>query len=192
MRAGRGDPEFPLCPRTLHLMRAVSSCSPVTQDDPKRHSPGKHRNESPQPLTGMVKVSESLGCGKPLLPSPSRCGLGSLVDAGIWAVSRNPGTQVGARKSFGREGVNHGDQEWWPPTGVGIWVTCLCGLADLGGSRPLVESVRPSEVIPDLAGEPPTLAPASGPLVLSSLCALALSVPQRWAEDWFAYSSVPA
>ena len=99
---------------------------------------------------------------------------------------------MGARKSFGREGVNHGDQEWRPPRGVGIWVTCLCGLADLGESRPLVESVRPSGVIPDLAAEPPTPAPASGPPVPSFLRALALSVPQRWAEDWFAYFSVPA
>ena len=51
--------------------------------------------------------------------------------------------------------------------------------------------VRPSEVIPDLAAEPPAPAPASGPTVPSSLHGLALSVPQRWAEDWFAYSSVP-
>ena len=51
--------------------------------------------------------------------------------------------------------------------------------------------MRPSEMIPDLAAEPPAPAPASGPPVLSCLHALALSVPQRWAEDWFAYSSVP-
>ncbi|XP_058416280.1 nitric oxide synthase, inducible [Diceros bicornis minor] len=31
--------------------------STVTQDDPKGHSLGRHRNESPQPLTGMVKKS---------------------------------------------------------------------------------------------------------------------------------------
>ncbi|KAI4566200.1 hypothetical protein MJG53_014877 [Ovis ammon polii x Ovis aries] len=31
--------------------------SPVTQDDPKCHSPGKHGNKSPQPLTGTVKTS---------------------------------------------------------------------------------------------------------------------------------------
>ena len=61
--------------------------------------------------------------------------VGSLVDAGDWAVSRDPGTQMGARKSFGREGVNYGDQEWWTPRGVGMWVTCLCGQADLGADH---------------------------------------------------------
>ncbi|XP_014334007.2 nitric oxide synthase, inducible isoform X1 [Bos mutus] len=45
--------------------------SPVTQDDPKRHSPGKHGNESPQPLTGTVKTSpESLS---KLDAPPSAC-----------------------------------------------------------------------------------------------------------------------
>ncbi|XP_059764935.1 nitric oxide synthase, inducible isoform X1 [Balaenoptera ricei] len=45
--------------------------SPVTQDDPKCHSLGKHRNESSQPLTGTAKQSpESLV--KPAAP-PSAC-----------------------------------------------------------------------------------------------------------------------
>ena len=51
--------------------------------------------------------------------------------------------------------------------------------------------MRPSEVIPGLAAEPPGPAPVPGPPVPSSPRALALSVAQRWAEDWFAYSSVP-
>ena len=51
-------------------MITVSFHSSVTQDDPKGHSLGKHRNESLQPVTGMAKVSESHGYGKPLPPSP--------------------------------------------------------------------------------------------------------------------------
>ena len=83
------------------------------------------------------------GAGSPFLPCPDRCGLDSLVDAGVWAVSRDPGTQVGARKSFGREAVDHGDQEWWTPRGVGIWVTCLCGQAALMDSRVLISHAVP-------------------------------------------------
>ena len=49
----------------LYLMMAIFFCSLVTQDDPKCHGLSKHRNEPPQSLTGIVKVSESYGCGKP-------------------------------------------------------------------------------------------------------------------------------
>lgn len=57
---GERGSKIPLCPQILYLMLAVSFYSLVTQDDPKCHSLGKHRNESPQSLTGTVKVSESL------------------------------------------------------------------------------------------------------------------------------------
>lgn len=66
----KGYSEIPLCPQILHLMIAVSFHSPVTQDDTKRHSLGKHQNEGPQPFLGTVKVSESNGCGRPLPPLP--------------------------------------------------------------------------------------------------------------------------
>lgn len=38
----------------------------MTQDDLQYHSLSKQQNDSPQPLVGTGKVSESHGCGKPL------------------------------------------------------------------------------------------------------------------------------
>lgn len=99
-QAGRRDSEPPLCPQILHLMIAVSFHRPVTQDDPKCHSLGKHQDESPQPLTGMVKVSESHGCGKPRPPLPRQMQAERLVEAGVWAVSGDPGGTGGDKEGL--------------------------------------------------------------------------------------------
>uniref|UniRef100_A0A8C4PM30 Nitric oxide synthase n=1 Tax=Equus asinus TaxID=9793 RepID=A0A8C4PM30_EQUAS len=70
MREGLGAACEAAWPRLCRLLRRIlrpqSTCgrrraSSVTQDDPKGHSLGKHRNESLQPVTGMAKKSpESL------------------------------------------------------------------------------------------------------------------------------------
>ncbi|XP_032701331.1 nitric oxide synthase, inducible isoform X1 [Lontra canadensis] len=66
MREGLGAACEAARPRLCRLLRRIlrpqPACGPrraslVTQDDPKCHSLGKHRNESPQSLTGTVKTS---------------------------------------------------------------------------------------------------------------------------------------
>lgn len=104
-RRGERGSKIPLCPQILYLMLAVSFYSLVTQDDPKCHSLGKHRNESPQSLTGTVKVSESHGCGKPLPPSPRQ--MQAEQPGGGWGLGSEwgpPEAQVGMRKGLGRMG----------------------------------------------------------------------------------------
>ncbi|XP_059004997.1 nitric oxide synthase, inducible isoform X2 [Mustela lutreola] len=66
MREGLGAACEAARPRLCRLLRRILRPQPacgtrraslVTQDDPKCHSLGKHRNESPQSLTGTVKTS---------------------------------------------------------------------------------------------------------------------------------------
>ena len=112
---------------------------------------------------------------------------------GSWSLGQGVETQ-GHRWGRGRA-LGEQDEPWW--SGV-VAPQVRRHLGDLpvwagrpgGGQTTHGARVRCSEIIPNSAAEPPAPAPAPAPspLVPPSLSALALSVPERWAENWLSYS----